>query len=407
MTSTHPSPESSSDGDVRDPAGPLADVRVCDLTSVVMGPLATRLLADQGADVVRVEGPDGDIIRHYEPMRSPAMGAFSINLNRNKRSVCLDLKSPAGAEALRAIIASSDVFVSTMRRQALERLGLDEAGVRAIRSDIVYCVANGWGSDGPNADQAAYDDAIQAASGLASMFGWHGGDPQLFPSILADKICGVHVAFAITAALHRRALTGRGESVEVPMAETMAAFNLVEHLGGQTFVPTQGAFSYPRVRTANRRPRRTQDGWIVILPYADADWRAFFNRGDEPELADDPRFTTSTDRIEHSDALYGLMDDVVVRHTTADWLDYCRRHSIPAAEVADLEHLADDPHFDAVGLFVDDEHPTEGRYRRVRDPIRIGEPDGSLRHHAPRLGQHTAEVMADLGWSHEMLEQLS
>ncbi|MDH3680270.1 MAG: CoA transferase, partial [Acidimicrobiia bacterium] len=218
--------------------GPLAGVRIADLTDVVMGPLATRMLADMGADVIRVEAPGGDVIRHYEPMRSAAMSAFSMNLNRNKRSIVLDLKSDTGREAVRDLIASCDVFVSNMRRAALERLRLDEAEVRAIRPDIIYCISNGYGSDGPKADQAAYDDVMQAASGLAAMFAWVGDEPQLVPSIYADKITGAHIAFAVAASLHGRAVTGEGASIEVPMAETMAAFNLVEHLGGQTFEPT-------------------------------------------------------------------------------------------------------------------------------------------------------------------------
>jgi crotonobetainyl-CoA:carnitine CoA-transferase CaiB-like acyl-CoA transferase len=386
---------------------PLAGVRITDLTDVVMGPLATRMLADMGADVIRVEAPGGDPIRHYEPMRSPAMSAFGMNLNRNKRSVVLDLKSEDGRAALDDLIATSDVFVSNMRRGALERLGLDEPSVRAVRSDIVYCVSNGYDSSGPKADHAAYDDVMQAASGLAGMFSWVGEEPRLVPSIYADKVTGTHIAFAITAALHGRAVNGQGSTIEVPMAETMAAFNLVEHLSGHTFEPPHGDFSYARIRTANRRPRKTTDGWIVVLPYSDDNWQRFWAFGNRPELADDPRFMTGADRVRNADTLYGLLDEVIRQRSTVDWLEFCAEHSIPAAEVLDLEHVGDDPHFSAVGLLQSAEHPTEGSYRYVRSPIRLNGEAAGVDRHPPRLGQDTAEVFADLGWDADRIATLT
>lgn len=386
-------------------SGPLAGVRVADLTTVVMGPLATRMLGDMGADVIRLEAPDGDIIRDYAPMRNPKMSAFSINLNRNKRSVVLDLKTEPGYRAALDIIATCDVFVTNLRRNALERLGLDEASVRGVRADIVYCVANGFGSDGPHADRAAYDDVIQAASGLSSMFAWTDDEPRFVPSIVADKITGLHIAFAIAAALAGRGRTGRGDTIEVPMAETVAAFNLVEHLGGQTFEPPFGGFSYERVRTPHRKPRRTADGWIAVLPYNTQAWRRFFEFGGEPESMDDPRFATAAARVDHADALYGLLDDIVMQKTTLEWLEFCDEHSIPATEVNDLEDLVNDVHFAAVGLFQDDDHPTEGPYRFVRDPIvRNGEPS-PLRRHAPRLGADTEAVLREIGYDHEARER--
>jgi len=377
---------------------------VADLTTVVMGPVATRMLADMGADVIRVEAPDGDVIRHYEPMRSPAMSAFAMNLNRNKRSVVLDLKSNEGGRAMNDLIATCDVFVTNVRRGALARLSLDEASVRASRPDIIYCVANGFGSDGPKADQAAYDDVMQAASGLSSMFSWHGDEPRLVPSIVADKITGVHIAFAVAAALHGRALTGEGASIEVPMAETMAAFNLIEHLGGQTFEPPFGGFSYGRVRTPHRRPRRTTDGWIVILPYSTDNWHRFWEFGGRPDLSEDPRFGSPAERVDNADDLYHLMDEIVIGKDTRAWLDYCELHSIPASEVVELEELRHDPHFEAVGLLRDDDHPTEGAYRYVRDPIVFDGEPSPLYRHAPRLGHDTAEVLGELGWAPDRID---
>jgi len=364
----------------------LKGVRVVDLTTVVMGPLATRMLADMGADVIWVESPEGDVLREYEPMRSPKMGAFNMSVSRNKRSVVLDLKTDAGREAMCDLIATADVFVTNIRRKAIERLGFDEDKVRAIRPDIVYCMANGFGSDGPNADKTAYDDVIQAASGLASTFAWNGGEPQLVPSILADKVAGVHVAFA--------------------MAETMAAFNLLEHLGGQTFRPQHGDFSYSRIRTPHRRPRRTQDGWIVILPYSTNNWHRFFEFAGQPEFKHDERFSTGGERIKHSDELYGLLDDIVKTKTTSEWLHFCAENSIPASEIVDLEKIGEHPHFAAVGLLQEDEHPSEGAYRYVRDPILVDGEIAPLRHHSPQLGADTEEVMRELGWDDERIAAL-
>lgn len=385
---------------------PLEGVRIVDLTTMVMGPLATRMLADMGADVIWVESPDGDVLRGYEPMRNRKMGAFSMSLSRNKRSISLDLKTDTGREAMSELISTADVFVTNLRRKAVARLGLDEVAVREIRRDIVYCFANGFGSDGPYADHAAYDDVIQAASGLASIFTWNDGEPQLIPTVMADKIAGAHIAFAIAAALHGRAKTGNGVSIEVPMAETIAAFNLVEHLNGQTFRPQLGEFSYSRIRSPHRRPRRTADGWIVILPYSTDNWHRFFEFAERPELKDDPRFVTGDDRVANVDALYGLLDDIVKLKQTSEWLAFCEEHSIPASEVVDLEKLGDDPHFAAVGLYRDDEHPTEGAYRYVRDPIRLNGESGPIRHHAPRLGANTEEVLRELGWDDERIANL-
>jgi crotonobetainyl-CoA:carnitine CoA-transferase CaiB-like acyl-CoA transferase len=375
---------------------PLDGVRIVDLTTVVMGPLATRMLADMGADVIRVESPEGDVIRDYQPMRSPKMSAFGMNLNRNKRSIVLDFKDTDDRATLDRLIATADVVVTNMRRSALARLGLDEAGVRAVKPDVIYCIANGYGSDGPKADDAAYDDVIQAASGLASMFSWVGDEPRLVPSIYADKITGVHVAFAISSALHGRARTGKGCSIEVPMAETMAAFNMVEHLSGHTFEPHLGSFSYNRIRTPHRKPRKTTDGWIVILPYSDDNWQQFWTFGERPDYLDDERFATQSKRVDHADALYSLLDGIIAMKSTVEWLGFCAEHSIPASEVIELEHLGDDPHFAAVELIRSDVHPTEGAYRYVRDPIRIDGTTAPLRHHAPRLGADTDAILGEL-----------
>ena len=238
------------------------------------------------------------------------------------------------------------------------------------------------------------------------MFAWLGDGPAYVPSIIADKITSLHIVYAVLAALFRRATTGEGDFVEVPMAESMAAFNLVEHLSGHTFEPHVGEFSYLRMRTSHRRPRRSADGWVCILPYSDRNWRDFFRIAGKPEVADDPRFATVNDRITNVDALYGLLDEVVATRTTAEWMDLCDEHSIPAVPVVELEHVGDDPHFAAVGLLQEDVHPTEGPYRTVRHPVRFASADLGLRHHAPNLGQHTAEILADLGYEAERIEEI-
>ncbi|MFV0526818.1 MAG: CaiB/BaiF CoA transferase family protein [Acidimicrobiales bacterium] len=386
------------------PPGPLAGVRVIDLTTVVMGPLSTRILADLGADVIKVEAPEGDFVRHFEPKRSEGMSAFSMALNRNKRSIALDLKSEPGRAAMLDLVATADAFVTNVRPKALARLGLTDADLRARRDDLVYCSATGFGSDGPYADRAAYDDVIQASSGLATMFAWTQGEPMFVPSIVADKVAALHIAYAVMAALYRRSQTGEGDHIEVPMAEALAAFNLVEHLSGHAYEPPIGDFSYLRIRTPHRRPRRSADGWVCVLPYSDENWRDFFTLAGRPDLAADERFTTINGRVEHVDALYGELDDIIGSRATAEWLKLCDERSIPAAPVNDLEHLEQDPHFDAVGLFQHHQHPTEGAYRVVKDPVRFASGSPGVYRHPPHLGQDAVDLLTELGYDQDRID---
>ncbi len=387
--------------------GPLAGVRVVDLTTIVMGPMATRLLGDLGADVIRVETHVPELMRNFVPQRSEGMSGIALNLHRNKRSVAVDLKTDDGRRALLDIIATADVLVTNLRPAALERLDLGPSVMRSVRPDLVHCQAVGFGSDGPYAGRAAYDDVIQAVSGLASMFTWHGADPAYVPTIIGDKVTALHIALAVCAALHRRAVTGQGDDIEVPMAEVTAAFNLVEHLNGHTFEPKEEPFSYLRLRSRNRKPRRTADGWICLLPYSDANWRDFFTTVGRPELADDPRFATANDRVANADEVYGHVDTYAPTKTTAAWMAFCAEHSIPCMPITDLRALDDDEHFAAVGLLELDDHPTEGAYRVIRDPVRFASADDrTIRRHAPRIGQHNLEVLREIGWTDDDIAAL-
>ncbi|WP_419838132.1 CaiB/BaiF CoA transferase family protein [Candidatus Poriferisodalis sp.] len=397
-------PEAASTaGAANESAGALDGMRVVDLTTVLMGPMACRMLGDHGADVIRVESLDGDSTRNGLPARSAGMSGFSLNIQRNKRSLALDLKSAAGKAAMQRLLANSDVLVTNMRAAALERLGLGADALRSQHPHLICCRANGYGSGGPYRDKAAYDDAIQAASGLSNLIGRIAGEPGFVPAVVADKVTGLHVVEAVLAALFHRERTGIAQSIEVPMFETMVAFNLVEHYRGAVFEPPEGPFGYDRLLTPHRRPYPTADGWVCLLPYNDAQYRAFFAFVDRPDLASDPRFADHNSRIAHIDDLYALFGQLSVRRTTDEWIGYCDEHSIPAARVMDLADLDADPQLAAVGLVSIAEHPTEGSYRYVADPVVYSATPTRLRRHAPLLGEHAVEILHELGYdAHEI-----
>lgn len=384
-------------------AGALDGVRIVDLTTILMGPLATRILADHGADVIRVEAT-----RVPETLvDEDGVGAGSLYTQRNKRSIKLDLKSDAGRRAMADLVSSADVFVSNMRTAALDRLGLSAETLRAKQPDLIHCVANGYGQTGPYADNAAYDDAIQAASGLADLFGQVHGEPAYVPSVIVDKICSMFVVQSVLAAVLHRRNTGEGQTIQVPMFETMVAFNLVEHFQGQAMVPPRGEIGYPRLLTEQRKPYRCADGFAAILPYSGANWLDFFAIIGRPELGDNERFANHALRVANADELYGIVAESAPERTVAEWLEICAAHSIPAMPVKGLSELVDDPHVQAVELLNDEEHPVAGPYRNVRDPVSYDTISTGLRRHAPVPGQHTAEVMAELGWSEADIAGLS
>jgi crotonobetainyl-CoA:carnitine CoA-transferase CaiB-like acyl-CoA transferase len=378
--------------------GALDGVRVVDLTSVLMGPLATRMLGDHGADVVRIETAAGDSTRSSLPARHLGMSGFGLNLQRNKRSIVLDLKTDGGLGVLWELIEGADVIVTNMRRAALDRLGVGPDAVRARVPGIIYCAANGFGSGGRRRDEAAYDDAIQAASGLAGLIAQaRGGTPEYVPAVIADKVTGLHIVQAVMAALIHKMKTGAGQAIEVPMFETMVAFNLIEHHRGAVFDPPLGPFGYDRLMSPHRHPFQTADGWMCLLPYTTQNWHDFLVFVGRDDLLTDDRYLTHNARIANIDDLYGLVDEHAQSHTTDEWLEFCDRVSIPAAKVLDLANVDDDPHLQDVGLIEIVEHPTEGRYRVVHDAVAMSASPTAIRRHAPRLGEHTDEVLRELG----------
>lgn len=374
----------------------LGGIRVLDLTTVLMGPVATQILGDLGADVIKVEGPEGDIVRGYKPARSEGMPGIFLNLHRNKRSVVLDLKSPEGVANLRRLITTADVLVHNIRSEAMERLGFGPDAVRALNPRLVYCLANGFRQDGPYARKAAYDDVIQAGAGLTDMIGRINGTPQYVPTALCDKVAGMTIAWSVLAALFHRERTGEGQVVEVPMFETNIAFNLVEHIAGWSFAPPVGDVGFARYMTRNRRPFRTRDGHVCILPYTEKNWQDFFAGIGRGEVLLDPRFADFTNRIRNIDALYAILAECALERTTAEWVAYCDSISIPAMEVKRFEDLWEDPHLQKIGFFEEAEHPSEGLYTNIPMPVQFSAGKTGLRRPAPRLGEHTAEVLAEL-----------
>ena len=376
--------------------GPLAGIRVVDMTTVAMGPYATQILGDMGADVVKVESPEGDVFRNAAPARHPGMGAAFMNFNRNKRSIVLDLKKADDKATMLSMVARADVFVSNTRPQALRKLGLDYASLSAAHPRLVHCGMCGFSEKGPYAGRPAFDDVIQAMSGLASLQG-HNADsgPAYVNTIMADKCAGMTAAWAIAMALYERERSGLGQAIEVPMFETMVSFTMLEHLAGETFRPPASGMGYERLLTPNRRPYRTRDGYIGLLPYTSAQWQRFFTLAGAPHLIDDPRFADAEKRSENIDALYGALADLVAQRSTAEWLALLDGADIPMARILSLDEVLADPHLEAIGFFNESEHPTEGVVRSVGIPVTFSRTPGAVRRLAPRLGEHGDEVLRE------------
>jgi len=388
--------------------GPLHGVRVLDLTTVVMGPYATQLLADFGADVVKVEPPEGDIMRYAWPFRSKGMGHIFLNANRNKRGIVLDLKKPEAREACLALAKIADVLVYNIRPQAMARLKLDYDEVRAVNPKIIYVGAFGYSQSGPYAAKAAYDDLIQGASGLPWLLREAGAEsPRFVPATMADRSVGLHVVNAVCAALYSREKTGKGQRVDVPMFESLLQSVLGEHMGGYTFQPQLGEAGYTRMLSKHRRPYETRDGYVCVLMYNDKHWKAFFEMiGRQDKLAD-ARFASAEGRGQNFDAVYGFVADEMTKRTTADWLAALERADIPVQRMNSLADIMRDPHLNAIGYFRPIEHPSEGKLVSMKVPSEWSGTQPEVRRHAPRLGEHTREVLREAGYSDAQIDGLT
>jgi crotonobetainyl-CoA:carnitine CoA-transferase CaiB-like acyl-CoA transferase len=375
-------------------SGPLAGVRVVDLTANVMGPYCTQIMADLGADVIKIEPPEGDPTRYISVGPAPGMSGVFVNVNRGKRSVVLDLRSEAGATALRALIKSADVFIHSMRLKAIAKLGFGYSDVAAIQPAIVYTNCYGYSRRGPDRDLPAYDDTIQAASGLPALQQKLTGETSYVGTVIADKIAGLTVLYATTMALFHRERTGEGQEVEVGMFETMASFMLVEHANGALFSPALGPAHYPRAVAKNRRPYQTKDGYISALVYNDKHW-ALFVEAVRPPWAS-VELATLEQRSRQIDEVYALLAETFKERTTHDWLVLLRELGIPAAPLRTLDELMVDPHLEAVGFFetVDSAY---GPLRFPGLPAWFSRTRGRVAGPAPELGAHTREVLEELG----------
>ena len=378
------------------PSGPLAGFRILDLTTVLFGPFGTQTLGDWGAEIIKVETLTGDSWRNSGQFRNRGMSGQFMAVNRNKRSLALDLKHPDGKAVLRRLIPTADSLVSNIRPAGLARLGFGYDTCREINPKLVYAVATGFGQDGPWRARPAFDEIIQAASGFASAMG-SDDEPAFVPSLIGDKICGMALTSAVTAALLHRERTGQGQMVEVPMLETLAAFNSIEMFGGMAFVPPAGPSGYKRMKA--RRPVRTKDGWLTMLPYSGDNWCAFFTEVGHPECIDEFSVRDPVARAQNIDRIYDRMRDIAPSRTTAEWEELLLRIDVPHTAFAKLSEVAEQPHMKAVAMFPEIDHPTEGKLLQARPPARFSKSPASMRRVAPRLGEHTAEILREAGYT--------
>lgn len=379
--------------------GPLEGVRVVDLTNTVLGPMGTQILGDAGADIIKVEPPAGDPVRFVGPRRSADMGAYFLNLNRNKRSIVLDLKRPAALAALHRLIAGADVFVHNMRPGAADRLGLGHASLAAANPRLIHASASGFRPDSPRRDAPAYDDIIQGMSGLAALNGQAAGTagPRYVPTVMADKITGHVLASAIAMALYHRERTGRGQAVHVPMLETVLSFLLPEHLWGHSIGDPAQGIGYTRMLSPHRRPFATSDGHLCLIAVTDDQWARLLGVLGRPELVTDPRFASLSARAEHVETCYGLITEVLATRPTAHWLPLLERADIPHGPANTLESLMADAYLAETGFFHHATHPTEGAMTSIGIPVAYAGSPAAIRRLPPRLGEHTAEILAEAG----------
>ena len=389
-------------------SGPLEGVRIIDLSNMLMAPYATQILGDMGADVIKVESPEGDPIRGIGPLRHPGMGAIFLNLNRSKRSLVLDLKNPAGLAAVTDLLKGADVLVTNLRPAAMNRLGLDDGAVAAINPRLVHASLFGYGQTGPYAAKPAFDDLIQGAVAVPWLSHMaDGGEPRYAPTAIVDRGVGLWAVGQISAALFRRERSGKGQKIDIPMFEMMASFVLGDHLAGHTFEPPIGALGYPRMLNPHRRPCRTSDGFVCVMIYTDRHWRSFFKAlGREDAFDRDPRYRNMTTRTEHIADLYRELADLLATRGTAEWLDLFDRADIPAMPLHSPDSLVADPHLAATGFFTFEDHPSEGRLRQMAYPSTWSDTQPRSTRPVPLLGEHSAEVLREIGYTDERIAAL-
>ncbi len=387
--------------------GPLNGITIIDLTTVLMGPFATQHLGDMGANVIKVEPLKGDVIRYSNQGRNHGMSNLFLNNNRNKRSIVLDLKKKEGKSVLTKLIITGDVLVSNVRPQAMARLGLSYADVKKINSSIIYVSCFGFGQHGPYAERAAYDDIIQTMVGVPHLFERAYDEPPKFlPSNFCDRVCGLTAVNAVTTALFYRERTGQGQLIEIPMYETMVQFLMGDHLGGHTFEPPIGKMGYARIVNPNRKPYKTKDGYLAMLVYNDKHWATFLTLINRTDLIGQGIFANVAARGANIVEVYGFVREIMLQNSTETWLKRLKNADIPHTIVPTLEDILENEHLQAINFFPEYEHPSEGKIRMTAIPSQwsVSQPD--IRLPAPRLGEHSREILADYGYSIKEIEQM-
>jgi crotonobetainyl-CoA:carnitine CoA-transferase CaiB-like acyl-CoA transferase len=389
-------------------AAPLEGVKIVEMTSVVLGPYACQMLGDLGADIIKIEPPGGDTNRNLGPYRNNKdMASLFIGCNRNKRSIVLDLKSERGRKAALEIMREADVVVHNFRPGAMERLGLDYEAVKKVNDGVIYCATYGYSKLGPYGEKGALDDSIQAASGIAALNEMVLGEPRYLPTIVADKTTGLFVVQSVLAALFHKERTGEGQEIEVPMFESLVSYVMVEHLWGQTFEPPMGKAGYVRLMAEHRKPYRCKDGlYLAVLPYWDAHWKTFSDLSGHPELQADPRFRSMGERLKNINDSYRATGDIIAERSRQEWVDLLGDTNVPMMVVNSLDDLIDDPHLVATGFWQEFDHPTEGRMRSSKPPMNFSATPASIRRQAPRLGEHSIEVLREAGLDEATIESM-
>ncbi|MDX1581525.1 MAG: CoA transferase, partial [Alphaproteobacteria bacterium] len=388
--------------------GPLAGMKVLDMSTVVLGPYAGQILGDLGADVIRIESPGSDMTRWAGNSPHKGFGPIFMMCNRNKRSLCLDLKKDGAKQALRELIKTADVFLHNVRLAGVERLGFGYEDVKAIKPDIVYVHAVGYGSDGEYAGRPAYDDLVQAAGGSASLntFIDHDDEPRFVPSLIADKTTGLHAAYATLAALLHKERTGEGQFVEVPMLESFSSFLMIEHMFGHVYQPHLDPVGYHRVINHNRRPFPAKDGHICIMPYSPQQWAKLFQLGGLDVTEEDERFANMPAIARNVKELYGMIREITPQFTVDAWFDKLSEADIPVMRVNRIDTLEEDPHLQSINFFEQRQHPSEGSYVTTRHPVRFSGSPAEMRRDPPALGQHNEEVLKEAGFTDEQIKAL-